>query len=258
MSGDKRTERGDDARRTHFGFDEVEVGEKAQRVGAVFDSVAARYDLMNDLMSGGLHRLWKRFTLARANTRPGDAVLDLATGSGDLALGHARRLRGRGQLVASDINARMLARGRDRLIDAGPGLAVDYVQADAQALPFAERSFDCVTIGFGLRNLTDPARGLAEMARVLRPGGRLVVLEFSHPPAQWFRRVYDVYSFQVLPRLGGVVAGDADSYRYLAESIRMHPDQPTLARMMEQAGLARCSWNNLTGGVVAVHTGHRP
>ena len=258
MSRETRTEHDGDPGRTHFGFEEVPVGEKAQRVGAVFDSVVARYDLMNDLMSGGLHRLWKRFTLARANTRPGDAVLDLATGSGDLALGHARRLRGRGRLVASDINASMLARGRDRLIDAGPGLAIDYVQADAQALPFADRSFDCVTIGFGLRNVTDPARGLGEMTRVLRPGGRVVILEFSHPALVWFRRLYDVYSFQVLPRLGRWVTGDADSYRYLAESIRMHPDQPTLAHMMEQAGLRRCSWNNLTGGVVAVHVGFRP
>lgn len=257
MSDERRTERGDGAR-THFGFSEVPVGEKARRVGAVFDSVAARYDLMNDLMSGGLHRLWKRFTLMRAAVRPGESVLDLATGSGDLALGHARRLRGRGQLVASDINARMLARGRDRLIDAGPGLEIDYVQADAQALPFPDRRFHCITIGFGLRNVTDQQRALAEMTRVLRPGGRLVVLEFSQPAADWFRRLYDVYSFQVLPRLGEWVAGDADSYRYLAESIRMHPDQPTLARMMEQAGLVRCNWNNLTGGVVAVHTGYRP
>lgn len=257
MSDERRTE-GDDGSRTHFGFSEVPVGEKAHRVGAVFDSVAGRYDLMNDLMSGGLHRLWKRFTLTRAGTRPGERVLDLATGSGDLALGHARRLRGRGQLVASDINARMLARGRDRLIDAGPGLAIDYVQADAQALPFTDRGFHCVTIGFGLRNVTDQSRALAEMTRVLRPGGRLVVLEFSQPAADWFRRLYDVYSFQVLPRLGEWVAGDADSYRYLAESIRMHPDQSTLAQMMEQAGLVRCSWNNLTGGVVAVHTGYRP
>lgn len=257
MSDERRTE-GEDGERTHFGFSDVPAGEKAHRVGAVFDSVAARYDLMNDLMSGGLHRLWKRFTLVRAGTRPGESVLDLATGSGDLALGHARRLRGRGQLVASDINARMLARGRDRLIDAGPGLAIDYVQADAQALPFADRHFHCITIGFGLRNVTDQTRALAEMTRVLRPGGRLVVLEFSQPATDWFRRLYDAYSFQVLPRLGEWVAGDADSYRYLAESIRMHPDQPTLARMMEQAGLVRCNWNNLTGGVVAVHTGYRP
>lgn len=257
MSSGRQTD-GDDGERTHFGFSEVPAGEKTRRVGAVFDSVAPSYDLMNDLMSGGLHRLWKRFTLMRAGTRPGERVLDLATGSGDLALGHARRLRGRGRLVASDINARMLARGRDRLIDAGPGLAIDYVQADAQALPFAERTFHCLTIGFGLRNVTDQKRALAEMTRVLRPGGRLVVLEFSRPAADWFRRLYDVYSFQVLPRLGEWVAGDADSYRYLAESIRMHPDQPTLMAMMEQAELVRCGWHNLTGGVVAVHTGYRP
>jgi len=247
----------EDVGTTHFGFSEVPVEEKSRRVGAVFDSVAARYDLMNDLMSGGMHRLWKRFTLARAGVRPGEAVLDLATGSGDLALGHARRLRGRGHLVASDINERMLARGRDRLIDAGAGLAIDYVQADAQALPFVDRRFDCITIGFGLRNVTDQPRALAEMARVLKPGGRLVILEFSRPAGEWFRRAYDAYSFAVLPRLGEWVAGDADSYRYLAESIRMHPDQASLATFMERAGLTRCDWNNLTGGVVAVHTGYR-
>ena len=243
---------------THFGFSEVPRSEKAARVGAVFDSVAARYDLMNDLMSGGLHRLWKRFTLERTAVRPGHRVLDLATGSGDLAIGLARRLGHRGLLVASDINASMLDRGRDRLIDAGVGSRIEFVQADAQALPFAAGTFDCVTIGFGLRNVTDQARALEEMTAVLRPGGRLVVLEFSHPALSWFRCLYDTYSFSVLPRLGQWVAGDADSYRYLAESIRMHPDQVTLAGMMRSAGLVRCSWNNLTGGVVAVHTGFRP
>jgi demethylmenaquinone methyltransferase/2-methoxy-6-polyprenyl-1,4-benzoquinol methylase len=242
---------------THFGYREVPVGEKSARVGAVFDSVASRYDLMNDLMSGGMHRLWKRFTLARARVRPGERALDLATGSGDLAAGLARAMGERGYLVASDINASMLARGRDRLIDAGYGARIGFVQADAQYLPFPDRHFHCVTIGFGLRNVTDQARALAEMARVLRPGGRLVILEFSRPAGEWFRRLYDTYSFSVLPRLGQWVAGDADSYRYLAESIRMHPDQPTLKRMMEEAGLVHCGWNNLTGGVVAVHTGFR-
>ncbi|MEX1082443.1 MAG: bifunctional demethylmenaquinone methyltransferase/2-methoxy-6-polyprenyl-1,4-benzoquinol methylase UbiE [Halofilum sp. (in: g-proteobacteria)] len=243
---------------THFGYAEVPKAEKSARVGAVFDSVADQYDLMNDLMSAGMHRYWKRFALARAGVRPGQRVLDLATGSGDLAQGMARALRERGLLVASDINGRMLERGRDRLIDAGVGTRIEYVQADAQALPFADRLFDCVSIGFGLRNVTDQARALAEMTRVLRPGGRVVVLEFSRPAGEWFRRVYDTYSFSVLPRLGDWVAGDADSYRYLAESIRMHPDQPTLARMMREAGLTHCSWNNLTNGVVAVHTGFRP
>lgn len=242
---------------THFGYDEVPAGEKAARVGAVFDSVASRYDLMNDLMSGGLHRLWKRFALARAAIRPGQHALDLATGSGDLALGLARRLGERGRLAACDINARMLERGRDRLIDAGVGHRIDWVRADAEALPFADRCFHCVTIGFGLRNVTDQPAALAEMARVLRPGGRLVVLEFSHPAGEWLRRLYDAYSFNVLPVLGRWVAGDAASYRYLAESIRMHPDQAALARSMAEAGLVRCSWNNLSGGIVAVHTGFR-
>ena len=242
---------------THFGYSEVPVDEKSARVGAVFDSVAPRYDLMNDLMSGGLHRLWKRFALWQAAVRPGQHALDLATGSGDLALGLARAVGERGSLIASDINAPMLARGRDRLIDAGVGARIGFVQADAQALPFPDFRFHCVTIGFGLRNVTDQARALAEMTRVLRPGGRLVVLEFSQPAGAWLRRLYDAYSFSVLPRLGEWVAGDADSYRYLAESIRMHPDQPTLAGMMREAGLVRCRWNNLTGGVVAVHTGYR-
>ena len=242
---------------THFGYSEVPVGDKARRVSAVFDSVAGRYDLMNDLMSGGMHRLWKRFALARARVRPGERALDLATGSGDLAAGLARGLGERGHLVASDINARMLERGRDRLTDAGFAGRVGFVQADAQCLPFPDRHFHCVTIGFGLRNVTDQARALAEMARVLRPGGRLVVLEFSRPAGAGFRRLYDTYSFTVLPRLGEWVAGDADSYRYLAESIRMHPDQATLAGMMADAGLVHCRWNNLTGGVVAVHTGYR-
>lgn len=247
-----------DADATHFGFAEVPRSEKAARVGAVFDSVADRYDLMNDLMSGGLHRLWKRFTLCRADIRPGQRALDLATGSGDLALGIARRLGDDGRLVASDINASMLGRGRDRLIDAGVGARIDFVQADAQALPFAPGTFHCVTIGFGLRNVTDQARALEQMTAVLRPGGRLVVLEFSRPALAWFRRLYDAYSFNVLPRLGAWVAGDAESYRYLAESIRMHPDQDTLASMMRAAGLVHCSWNSLTGGVVAIHTGFRP
>ncbi len=259
MSSDRPDDPGDrdSEGTTHFGYREVPVGEKSARVGAVFDSVASRYDLMNDLMSGGMHRLWKRFALARARIRPGDRALDLATGSGDLAAGLARAMGERGYLVASDINASMLERGRDRLIDEGVGTRIGFVQADAQYLPLPDRHFHCVTIGFGLRNVTDQARALAEMTRVLRPGGRLVILEFSRPAGAWFRRLYDTYSFSVLPQLGQWVAGDADSYRYLAESIRMHPDQPTLKGMMEAAGLVHCSWNNLTGGVVAVHTGYR-
>ena len=250
--------RDSDPSTTHFGYSEIPKAEKSERVGAVFDSVAEQYDLMNDLMSVGLHRFWKRFALARAAVRPGQSALDLATGSGDLALGLARRLGQKGLLVASDINASMLELGRDRLIDAGVGTRIGFVQADAQALPFADRRFDCVTIGFGLRNVTDQARALEQMTRVLRPGGRLVILEFSRPAGEWFRRLYDSYSFNVLPRLGEWVAGDADSYRYLAESIRKHPDQETLAQMMRDAGLVHCSWNNLTRGVVALHTGFRP
>jgi demethylmenaquinone methyltransferase/2-methoxy-6-polyprenyl-1,4-benzoquinol methylase len=242
---------------THFGYTEVPVDEKGARVDAVFDSVAPRYDLMNDLMSGGLHRLWKRFALNEAGVRPGQRVLDLATGSGDLALGLARRVGEQGQLVAADINGPMLARGRDRLLEAGVGARIGFARADAQALPLAASRFHCVTIGFGLRNVTDQPRALAEMARVLRPGGRLIILEFTQPASAWLRRIYDAYSFSVLPRLGEWVAGDRDSYRYLAESIRMHPDPATLADMMRAAGLVRCRWNNLSGGVVAVHTGYR-
>ncbi len=241
---------------THFGYREVPRAEKRFRVGDVFDSVAPRYDLMNDLMSGGLHRVWKRFALMRASIRRGERVLDLATGTGDLAAAIAGRVGDNGLLVASDINASMLERGRDRLLDEGH--LVPAVQADAQSLPFAHGRFDCITIAFGLRNVTDQAQALAEMRRVLRPGGRLVILEFSRPAGDWFRQLYDTYSFSVLPRLGEWVAGDAESYRYLAESIRMHPDQETLAEMMEVAGLTRVQWHNLTAGVVAVHTGYRP
>jgi len=247
----------DDDATAHFGFSVVPRDEKARRVGAVFDSVADRYDLMNDLMSVGLHRLWKRFTLARADLRPGQRALDVATGSGDLAEGIAERIGADGRLVASDINGRMLERGRDRLIDAGVGTGIDFVQADAEALPFARSVFDRLTIGFGLRNVTDQAVALAEMARVLRPGGRVVILELSQPALAPLRRVYDAYSFNLLPRLGQWVVGDADSYRYLAESIRMHPRPATLAELMRAAGFTRCSWNSLTGGVVAIHTGFR-
>jgi demethylmenaquinone methyltransferase/2-methoxy-6-polyprenyl-1,4-benzoquinol methylase len=247
----------DDDATAHFGFTEVAREDKARRVDAVFDSVAARYDLMNDLMSAGLHRLWKRFALARADLRAGHRVLDLATGSGDLAEAIAERIGADGRVVASDINAAMLERGRDRLIDAGVGAGMDFVRADAEALPFKCSVFDRVTIGFGLRNVTGQAAALAAMGRVLRPGGRLVILEFTQPALAPLRRLYDAYSFNVLPRLGQWVVGDADSYRYLAESIRMHPEPQTMAEMMRHAGFTRCSWNSLTGGVVAVHTGFR-
>lgn len=241
---------------TDFGYERVSRSEKTARVGAVFDSVADRYDLMNDLMSMGIHRLWKHFTLELAAVRPGERVLDLAGGTGDLAAGMARRAGDHGRVVLSDINAPMLVRGRDRLTDAGVVGNVATAQANAEALPFADGAFDCVTIGFGLRNVTDKPAALAEMRRVLAPGGRALVLEFSKPVVPGLSRLYDTYSFSVLPRLGRVVADDEDSYRYLAESIRMHPDQETLRGMMETAGFVRCGVHNLTGGIVAIHRGY--
>jgi demethylmenaquinone methyltransferase/2-methoxy-6-polyprenyl-1,4-benzoquinol methylase len=237
-----------------FGFERVTEAEKARRVASVFDSVAGRYDLMNDLMSGGLHRLWKRFAVEQSGLRPGQRVLDVAGGTGDLTRLLARRVGEAGEVVLTDINTAMLERGRDRLADAG--IVVTIVQCDAERLPFRDQHFDCVTIGFGLRNVTRKARALREMTRVLRPGGRLLVLEFSHI---WtpLRPLYDAYSFQVLPRLGRIVADDADSYRYLAESIRNHPSQEELKLMMAAAGLERVEYWNLSAGVVALHRGYR-
>jgi demethylmenaquinone methyltransferase/2-methoxy-6-polyprenyl-1,4-benzoquinol methylase len=242
------------SRPTHFGYRQVPESDKAREVAGVFDSVAGRYDLMNDLMSCGLHRLWKRIAVERSGVRPGERVLDVAGGTGDLARLFAPRVGANGRVVLADINRSMLLRGRDRLLDAG--LVLPLVQCDAEALPFSEASFDCVSIGFGLRNVTRKERALAEMRRVLRPGGRLVVLEFSRAWAQ-LRPFYDAYSFGVLPQLGKLVVGDADSYRYLAESIRMHPDQAELAQMMRAAGLERVDYLNLAGGVVALHRGFR-
>ena len=239
-----------------FGFQRVPRDDKARRVRGVFDSVAGNYDLMNDLMSAGTHRLWKRFTLALANLRPGQRALDVAGGSGDLAAGMARQVGSRGLVVLSDINAAMLARGRDRLIDEGFVDSVAYVQADAERLPFPDSTFDCITIGFGLRNVTDKSAALASMRRALKPGGQLLVLEFSRP-APALKPLYDAYSFRVLPLLGRWVAGDEASYRYLAESIRMHPDQETLLRMLQEAGLEGCRYHNLSGGIVAVHRGYK-
>jgi demethylmenaquinone methyltransferase/2-methoxy-6-polyprenyl-1,4-benzoquinol methylase len=246
-----------DERSTDFGFQRVPLEDKARRVRGVFDSVADRYDLMNDLMSAGTHRLWKRFTLALANLRPGQRALDVAGGSGDLAAGLARQVGERGLVVLADINAAMLARGRDRLIDAGAAANVACVQCDAERLPFAPDTFDCVTIGFGLRNVTDKAAALASMRRALRPGGQLLVLEFSHLKLTALKPLYEAYSFRVLPLLGRYVAGDEASYRYLAESIRMHPDQETLLAMMRDAGLEGCRYHNLSGGIVAVHRGYK-
>jgi len=244
-----------DERSTDFGFQRVPPEDKARRVRGVFDSVADHYDLMNDLMSAGAHRIWKRFTLALANLRAGQRALDVAGGSGDLAAGLARQVGERGLVVLTDINAAMLRRGRDRLINAGCVGNVEYVQADAQSLPFPDGSFDCITIGFGLRNVTDKAAALKSMHRVLKTGGQLLVLEFSTPVAPGLKPMYDAYSFRVLPWLGGLVAKDADSYRYLAESIRMHPSQEVLLDMLRAAGFGQARYHNLTGGIVAVHRG---
>lgn len=244
-------------RSADFGFTDVPWQEKARRVRRVFDSVADRYDVMNDLMSGGAHRLWKRFTLALTGLRPGDCALDVAGGTGDLTAGLARQVGERGLVVLTDINESMLHHGRDRLTDAGLVGNVRYVQGNAERLPFREATFQCVTIGFGLRNVTDKQAALVAMHRVLKPGGQLLVLEFSRPASGLFSRLYDFYSFAMLPRLGQWVAGDADSYRYLAESIRRHPDQESLLQMMRQAGFGSCHYHNLMGGIVALHRGYR-
>lgn len=242
---------------THFGFERVKVEEKAGRVAGVFHSVARNYDIMNDLMSAGIHRLWKRFTIEASAVRPGQRILDIAGGTGDLSIQFSRRVGAEGQVILADINESMLRMGRDRLIDRGIVSNMAFMQADAQALPFADDSFDCITIAFGLRNVTDKDQALRSMLRVLKPGGRLLVLEFSKPTSGWFSRIYDAYSFNVLPAIGELVAKDGDSYRYLAESIRMHPDQETLKTMMESAGYESCSYTNLTGGVVALHKGFK-
>ncbi|MEW6559868.1 MAG: bifunctional demethylmenaquinone methyltransferase/2-methoxy-6-polyprenyl-1,4-benzoquinol methylase UbiE [Pseudomonadota bacterium] len=239
---------------THFGYEQVAESEKAARVRGVFDSVASRYDVMNDLMSMGLHRVWKTFTVAVSGVRAGHRVLDVAAGTGDLSRAFARKVGPTGQVVMSDINWSMLKAGRDRLIDSG--VLVPTVLCDAEQLPFADAEFDLVSVAFGLRNMTHKDKALREMQRVLKPGGKLLVLEFSKP---WepLRGAYDLYSFQVLPRLGKRVAGDAQSYQYLAESIRMHPDQETLAGMMREAGFGHVDWHNLTAGVVALHIGQK-
>ena len=240
--------------KTDFGFQQIDETDKAKKVGAVFSSVAQKYDLMNDLMSAGLHRLWKTFALNIAAVKPGERVLDVAGGSGDLARAFAPAVGESGEVWLTDINGPMLSVGRDRLLDAG--LTLPAVQCDAESLPFPSNYFNCVSVSFGLRNMTHKDRALAEMTRVLKPGGRLLVLEFSKvwKPLEKF---YDIYSFRVLPWLGKRVANDADSYRYLAESIRMHPDQQTLKNLMEQAGCSGVEWFNLTGGVAALHRGYK-
>jgi len=237
---------------THFGFQSVDEGDKARRVRGVFDSVAPKYDLMNDLMSGGLHRAWKAYTVMVANLREGDRVLDIAGGTGDLALAFAKKVGSTGQVVHTDINEAMLRTGRDRLINAG--VVLPTAVCDAEHLPFPDYHFDLVSVAFGLRNMTHKDAALREMARVLKPRGRLLVLEFSKV-AKPLEKVYDWYSFKVLPRLGSMVAGDAASYQYLAESIRMHPGQDELKALMQQTGFGHVDYHNMTGGVVALHVG---
>ena len=246
-----------DEQTTHFGFRDVPVGDKKKLVGEVFSSVARQYDLMNDLMSLGIHRVWKRYFVGTSGVKRGDRVLDLAGGTGDIAALLHERVGETGSIVLGDINAQMLGVGRDRLTDRGLVRGLEYVQLNAEALPFPDRSFDLVTIAFGLRNVTDKQKALGEMHRVLKVGGRALVLEFSQVKPEWFRPVYDFHSFQVLPRLGRLFAGDADSYRYLAESIRRHPPQEELQAMMQAAGFDRCDHRNLSAGICAIHSGYR-
>lgn len=243
---------------THFGYQTVDRRQKAGLVAGVFHSVAAKYDLMNDLMSAGVHRIWKRFTIELSAVRPGQQVLDIAGGTGDLAAKFCKLVGPEGRVVLADINESMLRVGRDKMTDLGIVGNIEYTQANAECLPFPDNSFDCITISFGLRNVTDKDAALRSMLRVLKPGGRLLVLEFSKPSNELVSKAYDSYSFNILPKIGKWVTDDEDSYRYLAESIRMHPDQETLKEMMADAGFARCEYHNMTGGVVAVHKGIKP
>ncbi len=245
------------SKHTHFGYQEVPVEKKTEKVAEVFHSVSENYDLMNDLMSFGIHRWWKRFTLDMAAVRAGERVLDLASGTGDLAIKMAERLQARGEIFITDINSSMLDIARRRMIDAGLIKNTQYLLVNAEQLPFADNYFDCITIAFGLRNVTHIDKALAEMRRVVVPGGRVLILEFSKPQSEFFQKIYDAYSFNVLPLLGKHVAKDEASYRYLAESIRMHPDQETLKKMMRDAGFDKVDVHNLTGGVVAVHRGYK-
>ena len=250
---------------THFGYETIDSEEKEGRVGAVFDSVAGKYDLMNDVMSAGIHRAWKNWYVWQTGVKPGEAVLDLAAGTGDITLRLAKRMRGKGagadiegRLVSSDINAAMLKIGEERLTNKGWLANLEFVLANAEALPFADNSFDLITMAFGLRNVTHQDKAIAEMARVLKPGGRVLVLEFSRPKNALVSRFYDWYSFTFLPKMGAVIAKDADSYQYLAESIRMHPPQEELKAMFAAAGLVDCEYQNLSNGIVAIHKGVKP
>ncbi len=242
---------------THFGYRKVPKEEKSTLVRGVFDSVASRYDLMNDLMSMGIHRLWKRFAVELSGVRAGQQVLDLASGTGDLAERFAGLVGPEGLVMMTDINANMLRTGRDRMLDHGHAGNVQYAQVNAEQLPFPDNSFDCITIGFGLRNVTDKQKALEAMYAALKPGGRALVLEFSHPVNKPLQKLYDLYSFTLLPKIGKLVVDDEESYRYLAESIRVHPDQESLKEMMEKAGFEKCDYHNLTGGVVAIHRGFK-
>lgn len=242
---------------TDFGYKKVSLDEKTDLVGKVFSSVATKYDLMNDLMSAGIHRIWKKIAIQHCAIRAGQTVLDLAGGTGDLTYAFAKELGSDGQVILADINAEMLYAGREKLINRGQLRNVQYLQLNAESLPFADHHFDCIAIGFGLRNVTRKELALQEMFRVLKPGGRVVILEFSKPVYTHLRKAYDLYSFGVLPLLGKIIAKDADSYRYLAESIRMHPDQEKLKSMLETVGFAQCSFLNLTGGICAIHKGFK-
>ncbi|OEY65659.1 bifunctional demethylmenaquinone methyltransferase/2-methoxy-6-polyprenyl-1,4-benzoquinol methylase UbiE [Marinobacter sp. X15-166B] len=243
---------------THFGFRHVAKDQKAGHVAEVFHSVAGKYDLMNDLMSMGIHRLWKRFTIELSGVRAGHRVLDIAGGTGDLTMKFANLVGPSGQVVLADINASMLQVGRSRLLDRGYAGNIEFVQADAEHLPFPDNHFNTVSIAFGLRNVTDKDQALRDMMRVLKPGGKLMVLEFSKPANPLLSKIYDTYSFTALPMMGQLIAGDSASYKYLAESIRMHPDQETLKSMMEAAGMVHCKYHNMTGGIVALHVGVKP
>jgi len=243
--------------KTHFGYKQVDSEKKAGLVAEVFSSVAGKYDVMNDVMSFGIHRIWKKIAMSHTGLKTGQRALDVAGGTGDLTMYLSQQVGDSGEVVISDINPEMLEQGRRRLLDKGYGSNIKFVEANAEELPFEDESFDCITIAFGLRNVTDQQKALASMYRVLKPGGRLLILEFSKPVMPGLNKVYDFYSFNVLPKMGQLIANDADSYRYLAESIRMHPDQKTLQSMMELAGFERCRYYNMTGGIVALHKGFK-